>query len=644
MTNPIEFTSFDRHLFGHGTHYQVYEKLGAHPVCINGLSGVSFAVWAPHATSVSVIGNFNQWNPKAHPMPMIQPGVYQIFVPEAAVGDLYKYHITTPQGNPLAKADPYAFSAELRPGTASRVSSLDYSWGDSQYLRRRSKNPPSAPLSIYEVHLPSWRKNHEGSGFLNYRQLASSLALYVKNMGYTHVELIGIAEHPLDASWGYQVTGYYAPTSRHGSPQDFMYLVDQLHQAGIGVLLDWVPAHFPRDAHGLSEFDGQPLYEPEDPRNADKPYWGTKSFDYSRPEVSNFLLANALFWLEKFHLDGLRVDAVASMLYLDFGKKNGEWTPNRHGGNQNLDAIEFFRHLGSIVHKQHPHALLIAEESSTWPGVTTPPEQGGLGFTFKWNMGWMRDFLDYLKQDPLFRKYHHNNMTFAMTYAHSEQFILVLSHDEVVHLKRSMLEKLPESGKNSFAALTVAYTFFMGHPGKKLLFMGQEFGQRREWSEERELDWFLLDQPDHRKLQSMVKGLLHLYRRTPCLYERERGWDGFRWINADDRDRSIFSFLRLSENGKKNLLFICHFTPVDRPDYRVGIPWSVPCTLLFDENIGLYQGPRKRPVYHPENSPCDHQEYSFSYPLKGYGCAIFSFDLPDPRENSPSISPHSSSH
>ena len=444
-------------------------------------------------------------------------------------------------------------------------------------------------------------------------------------MGYTHVELMGIAEHPYDGSWGYQVTGYFAPTSRYGTPKEFMYFVNYLHKKGIGVILDWVPAHFPKDAHGLADFDGQPLYEYADPRKGEHPDWGTKVFDYGKYEVSNFLIANALYWLEYYHIDGLRVDAVASMLYLDYGRSDGQWIPNKYGDNKNLEAIEFFKHLNSVINGRKDGAMIIAEESTAWPKVTHSPEDGGLGFTFKWNMGWMHDFLEYMKLDPYFRKHNHNKMTFGITYSTSENFILVLSHDEVVHLKCSMINKMPGEYEDKFANLKAGYTFMLGHPGKKLLFMGQDFGQLHEWDEKTALDWYLADEPLHGDLQNYVRGLLTLYKKYPALYRQDNDWDGFQWINANDADRSIFSFIRRDETKKKNLLFICNFTPIPRDDYRVGVPKRGNFTLLLDNEHGLYEKGDGPAVYKSSKGECDGQPYSFSYPLPAYGTAIFRF-------------------
>ena len=481
-------------------------------------------------------------------------------------------------------------------------------------------------MSIYEVHLGSWRKKNrpEKDGCYTYIEAAHGLAAYVKEMGYTHVELMGIAEHPYDGSWGYQVTGYFAPTSRYGSPKDFMYFVNYLHKNGIGVILDWVPAHFPKDAHGLADFDGHPLYEYEDPRKGEHPDWGTKVFDYGKNEVKDFLISNALYWVEQYHVDGLRVDAVASMLYLDYGRQDGQWVPNIYGGNQNLEAIEFFKHLNTVVQGRNLGVLMIAEESTAWPNVTKHPEQDGLGFTFKWNMGWMHDFLEYMKLDPYFRKYNHNRMTFSLTYFNSENYILVLSHDEVVHLKCSMINKMPGLGEDKFSNLKAGYTFMLGHPGKKLLFMGQDFGQWHEWDEKVALDWHLADEDSHRKLQEYVRDLLHIYKKYPCLYRLDNDWNGFEWVNANDGDRSIFSFIRRDETGKKNLLFVINFTPVARPDYRVGVPKKCKYTLLLDNEHGAYKA-SQCPSYTSVKGECDGKPYSVAYPLPAYGTAIFRF-------------------
>ena len=623
-------TAGDRYLFGEGTHYEIYNKLGAHPKTFDGKDGYYFAVWAPHAASVSVVGDFNNWDPDACPMQVLETsGIYERFIPGIKPGELYKFAITTQTGKVIFKADPFAQYAEYRPGTASITAFNDtFRWTDGTWVQKRENtNPREAAMSIYEVHLGSWKKKNrpEKDGYYTYKEAAAELAAYVKEMGYTHVELMGIAEHPYDGSWGYQVTGYYAPTSRYGTPKEFKYFVNYMHKKGIGVILDWVPAHFPRDAHGLADFYGQALFEYADPRKGEHPDWGTKVFDYEKHEVSNFLIANALYWIEQFHVDGLRVDAVASMLYLDYGRKDGEWVPNRYGGNQNLEAIEFFRHLNTVVVQRGHGAMVIAEESTAWPLVTHDPKEGGLGFTFKWNMGWMHDFLEYMKLDPYFRKFNHHKMTFGLTYFNSENFILVLSHDEVVHLKCSMINKMPGLFGDKFANLKAGYTFMLGHPGKKLLFMGQDFGQLHEWDEKVSLDWHLTEEDLHKDLQNYVCDLLHIYQKYPALYESDDDWDGFSWINANDGDRSIYSFVRYAKNHKKSLLFVCNFTPVARPDYRVGVPKRGNYTVILDNEHGSYKTGEKAPVLKAVKSECDGQPYSVSLPLPAYGTAILRF-------------------
>ena len=633
LTNELEtgfITELDRYLYNNGRHYEIYEKLGAHPKTCNGKQGMYFAVWAPHASQVGVVGDFNGWNPDLNPMvPLADSGIWEVFVLGVGLGQLYKYCVTTPSGKILFKADPYAFYAEFRPQTASITADLSvYSWNDLGWVAKREEQDPlTGPLSIYEVHLGSWkRKNREDKeGFYSYREAAHELAEYIKDMGYTHIELLGIAEHPYDGSWGYQVTGYYAPTSRYGTPEEFMYFVDYMHQNGIGVILDWVPAHFPKDAHGLSEFDGEACYEYADPRKGEHPDWGTKVFDYSKYEVDNFLIANALYWVEKYHIDGLRVDAVASMLYLDYGRSQGEWVKNCLGGNENLEAIEFFKHLNSVMKERGKGAVVIAEESTAWPKVTDKPENSGLGFTFKWNMGWMHDFLEYMKLDPYFRKYNHHKMTFGITYFTSEKYILVLSHDEVVHLKGSMIGKMPGLLEDKFSNLKLGYTFMLGHPGKKLLFMGQDFGQFHEWDEKDSLDWYLAKEPLGEDLQNYVRDLLHLYRKFPALYDNDYVWEGFSWINANDNEHSIFSFIRHGKDTQGSLLFVLNFTPVSRPEYRVGVPKSGKYTLVLDTSNGLYKKAKTALTYKSEKTPWDGQDYSIAYPLPAYGAAIFCF-------------------
>ena len=629
---PFEIGELDQYLFGQGNHYEIYQKMGAHKVTVDGQEGVYFAVWAPHARRVAVVGDFNEWDFEANYMERQEPmGIYTLFIPGIKEGDLYKFCIETQQGKRTFKADPFANYAELRPGTASVVTDISHlKWTDDAWMEmRKTWNSKENPMSIYEVHLGSWMRHpgREDEGFYTYREFAEAVTKYVKDMGYTHVELMGMAEHPYDGSWGYQVTGYYAPTSRYGTPEDFAYMINYLHRNNIGVILDWVPAHFPRDAHGLADFDGTPTFEYADPRKGEHPDWGTKIFDYGKPEVCNFLIANALFWIEHFHVDGLRVDAVASMLYLDYGKQDGQWVANKYGGNENLEAIEFFKHLNSVVLGRNKGAVMIAEESTAWPKVTGAPEDGGLGFSLKWNMGWMHDFTEYMKLDPYFRKNAHHMMTFAMQYAYSENYILVLSHDEVVHLKCSMINKMPGLGFDKYANLKAGYAFMMCHPGKKLLFMGQDFAQLREWSEERELDWFLLAEPEHQQIQNWYRALLHLYKKNKAMYELDTEPAGFEWVNADDIFRSIYSFIRHSKDNKKNLLVVCNFTPMERPDYRVGVPRRKQMKLVLNSDDAEYGGKgESRPLlYKPVKQECDGQKYSFAYPLPAYGVAVFEF-------------------
>ena len=628
----FEVGALDHYLFGQGNHYEIYKKLGSHIVKKGKKEGVYFAVWAPNAVSVSVVGDFNQWDQNANKMEKGEPlGIFTCFIPDVKKGSLYKYCIETYKGEFVYKADPFANYAEMRPGNASRVTDISkLKWTDAKWMEaRKTWDHNTNPVSIYEAHIGSWKRHpgREDEGFYNYREFAEAATEYMKDMGYTHIELMGIAEHPFDGSWGYQVTGYFAPTSRYGTPEDFAYMINYFHKNKIGVILDWVPAHFPRDAYGLADFDGTPTYEYADPKKGEHPDWGTKIFDYGKAEVQNFLIANALFWIEHFHIDGLRVDAVASMLYLDYGKQDGQWVANKYGGNQNLEAIEFFKHLNSVILGRNPGAMMIAEESTAWPKVTGKPEDDGLGFSMKWNMGWMHDFTEYMKLDPYFRKGAHYNMTFAMSYAYSEKYILVLSHDEVVHLKCSMLNKMPGLGFDKFANLKVGYAFMMGHSGKKLLFMGQDFAQLQEWSEARELDWYLLAEEPHQQLQAFTRELLHLYKKNKAMYECDTDYHGFEWINADDADRSIYSFVRHSKDGKKNLLFVCNFTPMARPDYRVGVPRGKQYKLVINGDEKRFGGSGKeRPLtYKAVKQECDGREYSFAYDLPPYGVAIFEF-------------------
>ena len=631
------FTEMDSYLFGQATHYEIYEKLGAHVCKKDGKKGVIFDLWAPHAKQVFVIGQFNDWNETSHEMEKLgadKNGIFELFIEGVKEESLYKYLIITEDGRKLYKADPYASYAELRPGTASAVyDTSNFKWTDKKWMNARAKKTEEdvykEPIAIYECHPGSWTR-HPGrndDGFYTYEELAKKLVPYVKEMGYTHIELMGIAEYPYDGSWGYQVTGYYAPTSRYGKPDEFAAFVNECHKEGIGVILDWVPAHFPKDAHGLAEFDGEPLYEYPDPRKGEHSDWGTKIFNYEKNEIKNFLIGSALMWVEKYHVDGLRVDAVASMLYLDYGKQNGDWVPNKFGGNKNLEAVEFFKHINTVVLGRNHGTLMIAEESTAWPKVTGKAIDDGLNFTYKWNMGWMHDFLDYMKLDPYFRKNNHNKMTFAMSYNESEKYILVLSHDEVVHLKCSMINKMPGYEVDKFKNLMAGYAFMMGHPGKKLLFMGQEFAQLQEWSEKRELDWYLLENPKHKYMQDWVKALLHLYQGNKSMYELDHSWKGFEWINANDADRSIYSFVRRSEDGKNNMLFVINFTPMERIDYRVGVPEKKTYKLVLNSDSTRFGGDaaNKKTSYKAEEKECDKKKYSFAYPLPAYGVAIFKF-------------------
>jgi len=619
----------DQYLFAQGTHYDIYKKLGAHPSEEDGKKGTYFAVWAPNAASVHVIGTFNGWDETANPLKKLGPGgIYSVFIPGVGTGELYKFLITTPDGRKLYKADPFANAAEYRPGTASITTDLSgIKWSDETWMSAREKKDMNAePIAIYECHIGSWMKHPDGEeGFYNYREFADRIVEYLKVMKYTHVELMGIAEHPFDGSWGYQVTGYYAPTSRYGTPEDFAYLVNKLHKNNIGVILDWVPAHFPRDAHGLAEFDGVCIYEDPDTRRGEHPDWGTKIFNYGKTEVKNFLIANALYWIKEFHIDGLRVDAVASMLYLDYGKQDGQWLANKYGGNQNLDAIEFFKHFNSVIRGTFPGVLTIAEESTAWPKVTGDVEDDGLGFSFKWNMGWMHDFCEYMKLDPLFKKNNHHAMTFAMSYNGSENYILPLSHDEVVHLKCSMVNKMPGYQVDKYANLRTGYTYMFGHSGKKLLFMGQEFGQEREWSEERELDWFLLQEPLNKGMQEYVKELLNLYRKNPAMYEVDRDWSGFQWINCDDNERSIYSFMRKSKDGKKKLLFVLNMTPIKRENFDVGVPGRKKAKLILNSDDVRFGGNGNEipATITPKKEECDNLPYRITFDLPPFAAAVF---------------------
>lgn len=636
------FTEEEVKKFGAGIYYDSYQKFGAHPTVEAGISGVHFAVWAPDAMRVSVVGDFNFWDGRRHQMKKRGPsGIYEIFIPGLKPGAIYKYEIKTKAGDPMLKADPYANFSELRPNTASVIWDMtDYQWNDGEWIEKRKAAKDrlkDSPMSIYEVHLGSWMQKPvaqdengddiNGSQFYNYREIAEKLAAYVKEMGYTHVELLPVMEHPLDESWGYQVTGYYAPTSRFGTPDDFKAFMDYMHKEGIGVILDWVPAHFPRDAHGLAAFDGTCLYEHKDPRQGSHPHWGTLIYNYSRPQVSNFLISNALYWAKEFHADGIRMDAVASMLYLDYGKNAGEWIANMYGGNENLEAVEFLKHLNSIFARDTEGAVLIAEESTAWPKVSGDENDGGLGFDFKWNMGWMNDFLDYMQCDPYFRHDHYGELTFSMLYAYSEKFVLVFSHDEVVHGKGSMAGKMPgDTQEKKFANLRTAYGFMMGHPGKKLLFMGQDFGQMDEWNEKESLEWGLLKYDIHSQMKDYVKALNHLYRTQPALYKMDYEPEGFEWINCTYNDENIVIFERKTDKPEETLLFVCNFVPVEHEKFRLGVPFAGKYKEILNSDAKQFGGsgmvnPR---VKMSKKEEWDARENSIVINLAPMSVAVFS--------------------
>ncbi len=633
---PTQISSMDCYLFGEGKHYEIYEKLGAHPMTINGVEGTLFAVWAPHARRVSVVGDFNLWDARVHQMDIIgSSGIYELFIPGVKEGAVYKYQILTREGEILHKADPYGNFAQLRPETASVVADIrDFAWTDQTWMRkRRSKDRLDCrkePISIYEVHLGSWKKKDgDEDGFYNYREMAEELGDYVVDMGYTHIEVMGIAEHPFDGSWGYQVTGYYAPTSRYGTPNDFMYFVDYMHSRGISIILDWVPAHFPKDAHGLARFDGLPLYEHPDTRRGEHPHWGTLIFNYGMKEVENFLVANALFWIEKFHIDGLRVDAVASMLYLDYGKDDGQWLPNENGGRENRDVINMFRHMNGVLEERDPGAIMVAEESTSWAGVTAPASMDGLGFLFKWDMGWMNDFLQFMHCPPESRHYDFNKLTFSMMYAYSENFIQALSHDEVVHGKSTLLNKMPGNRDQQFANLRVCYGFMYGHPGKKLLFMGQEFGQDHEWNEATSLSWGDLAYDQHKGIQRYVRALNKLYKDYPSMHVHDGNAMGFEWISCDDRLSSVVSFVRRGETTKKQLLFICNFHTNEYRDYRVGVPCPGHYQEVLNSDAEEFGGLNRVNNFKPlkaEPIPYDGHEYSIGFALPPLTTVVFAYD------------------
>ena len=622
VIDPIDIS-----LFNEGKHYSIYEKMGAHPMTVDGVEGVLFAVWAPNADRVSVVGNFNNWDGRRHPMRKLDySGIYELFIPGKLVGEIYKYEIKAKSGQVFMKSDPYAFSSEVRPANASRIVDISYKWKDTAWMEKReTKDTDAQPMAIYEMHLGSWKCPTDGREFFNYRDIASLLADYLLMMNYNYVELMPIMEHPYDPSWGYQVTGYYAPTSRYGSPADFMYFVDYLHSKGIGVILDWVPAHFPKDEHGLGRFDGTALYEHEDPKRGEHPHWGTYIYNYGRNEVRNFLVANALYWAEKYHIDGIRIDAVASMLYLDYGRGDGEWLPNIYGGNENLEAIDFIKELNSKMHELHKGVIMIAEESTAWPMMTHPVEAGGLGFDYKWNMGWMNDFLNYMKLDPLYRKYHHNDLTFSMVYAYSEKFILVLSHDEVVHEKGSMIAKMPGGYEDKFSNLRVAYGYMMTHPGKKLLFMGQEIAQFTEFNENAEVDWSLFEFDAHVFMQGYVKELNELYKTEPALYELDSSPEGFTWINCNSANTSLLSYVRKGKKESDTLLIICNFTPMEHKAYKLATPSGGRWQEIFSSDNNRYggEGRNNKTVKQAKKAECDGQEHYISVTVPPLSISVF---------------------
>lgn len=644
LLDPYSFapqiTEKETRKFNAGICYDIYKKLGAHPMTVNGVQGVEFAVWAPNAMRVSVVGDFNLWDGRRLPMRRLwDSGIFELFVPNLPDGTLYKYEIKAKGGLTYLKADPYANAAELRPNTASIVTDLSkFEWTDQDWMEQRRKaSTKDEPMAVYEVHLGSWKKPEDGRYFYNYRELAPMLADYIKEMGYTHIELMPVMEHPFDGSWGYQVTGYYAPTARYGTPQDFMYFMNYMHEQGIGVILDWVPAHFPRDTFGMSAFDGTCLYEHLDPRKGSHPHWGTLIYNYGRPEVSNFLIANALFWKNVYHADGIRMDAVASMLYLDYGKNDGEWVANIYGGNENLEAVEFLKHLNSIYKKDRDGAILIAEESTAWPKITTPVQENGLGFDYKWNMGWMNDFLNYMSMDPLFRGGAHGGLTFSMVYAYSEDFILTLSHDEMVHGKASMIGKMPGNWKQKFANLRAAYGFMMCHPGKKLLFMGQDFAQYHEWSEERSLEWELTGQDDHRQMQEYVRALNKFYREHPAMYELDHDPQGFTWINAIEAEKNLLVFTRNTEKREDMLLVVCNFSPLVYEKYKIGVPYPGKYKEIFNSDRAEFGGsgvvnPRLK---QSKKEECDDRPDSITVKVPPMGVSIFSYtkSVPKAKDN-----------
>ncbi|MGN0390281.1 MAG: 1,4-alpha-glucan branching protein GlgB [Wujia sp.] len=622
VIDPIDVS-----LFNEGKHYEIYEKMGAHPMTVDGVEGVLFAVWAPNADRVSVVGNFNHWDGRRHPMRKLDySGIFELFIPGDFVDEIYKFEIRAKSGAVFMKSDPYAFSSEVRPANASKIVDLSYKWKDASWMaKRENKDTDTNPMAIYEMHLGSWKRPEDGREFYNYREIAVLLADYLEMMNYNYVELMPIMEHPYDPSWGYQVTGYYAPTSRYGTPADFMYFVDYLHGKGIGVILDWVPAHFPKDEHGLGRFDGTCLYEHEDKRRGEHPHWGTYIYNYGRNEVRNFLVANALYWAEKYHIDGIRIDAVASMLYLDYGRTGGEWLPNVYGGNENLEAIDFIKEVNSKMHELHKGVIMIAEESTAWPMMTHPVEDGGLGFDYKWNMGWMNDFLNYIKLDPLYRKYHHNDLTFSMVYAYSEKFVLVLSHDEVVHEKGSMITKMPGGYEDKFSNLRVAYGYMMTHPGKKLLFMGQEIAQFSEFNEASEVDWSLFEFDAHVFMQGYVKELNALYKDEPALYELDSSPEGFEWINCNSANTSLLSYMRKGKKESDTLVIICNFTPIEHKTYKLATPSGGKWQEIFSSDNSKYggEGRNNKTPKQAKKAECDGQEHYITVTVPPLSISVF---------------------
>lgn len=624
-------TREDTARFNAGIHYEAYRILGAHLMTIDGVEGVHFAVWAPNALRVSVVGDFNNWDGRVNQMRRLwDSGIFEIFVPGVKEGENYKYELKVKGGLTYLKADPYAFGQQLRPETASVVRNIEgFAWEDEAWIAdREKKDYTKEPVSVYEMYLGSFAKPEDGRLYYNYRELAPKVISYIQEMGYTHVELMPVMEHPFDGSWGYQVIGYYAPTSRYGTPEDFMYFVNELHKAGIGVILDWVPAHFPRDTHGLSAFDGTCLYEHKDPRQGAHPHWGTLIYNYGRPEVRNYLIANALYWIEQYHADGIRMDAVASMLYLDYGKNDGEWVANMYGGNENLEAVEFLKHVNSMISKRGRGALSIAEESTAWPKITGDLNDDGLGFTMKWNMGWMNDFLGYIRNDPYFRSYHHNEITFSMIYAYSEHFMLVLSHDEVVHGKASMLNKMPGEDADKFANLKASYGYMMTHPGKKLLFMGQDIAEYDEWNENRSVEWELLKEKKHKGVQQFVKKLNGLYRTSPAMHEKDTSWEGFEWINCIDSSDCNLSYLRKGEREEDTLLVCVNFANVDRKNFAVGVPFEGKYREILNSDEKQFggQGHVNASVKEAKEAECDGREFSISIHQAPLSVSIFAYE------------------